>query len=188
MQKQEEVREVTLEELFADWLFETDEERKDRLQEEYAISSKKDIDKLLSSTLSYSEKLEILRKEKERVSFLSEQMEEAEYKFKNTRVFINKMLDACDEIKDRMKMDIPLTIGGITISSFTFHQLVTFLEQNRFTDLSFDQFGGFLFGGVFAPIVSLIYAYYIAKDVCTLSDYKKQIKSYNRKLKRNKRQ
>ena len=187
MQK-DEVKEITLEDIVTDLFFETEEQRKDRLQEEYQISSKEDINTLLSSNLSYSDKLTLLKREKERVSSLSGEIDEAEYNFKNTRFFIEKMIEACNKIKESMKMDIPLCIGGTCISSATFYQLCTFLERHRFTELTMDQFCGFLFGGVFAPIVTLIYTYYIVKDVSEYKKYQKQIKSYNRRLKKNKRQ
>ncbi len=180
----EEVQEVTMEDIFEQLFYETEEQRQERLQEKYQINDPGDIDKLLASSLSYKDKLILLHKEQSRVTSLSEEMQEAEYKFKNTRYFIDKMLEACQEIKNDLKFDIPVSIGGITISAGTFYQLSKFLEAHRFTQLSLDQFGGLLFGGVFAPLVGLIYTYYTVKEVSTLRDYKKQINSYNRKLKR----
>ena len=104
----EEVREITMEEMFGKLFFETEEERQDRLQEEYQINNSEGIDKLLASNLSYRDKLMVLNREKERVSSLNYELEEAEYKFKNTRYFINKMLEACEEIKNNIKMDVPI--------------------------------------------------------------------------------
>ena len=184
----EEVKEITMEEMFGKLFYETEEERQERLQEEYQINNSEGIDKLLASNLSYRDKLMVLNREKERVNSLNYELEEAEYKFKNTRYFINKMLEACEEIKNNIKMDVPISIGGICISSATFYQLHTFLMNHRFTQLSLDQFCGLLFGGVFAPLVGLIYTFYVVKDVVTYKDYQKQIKSYSRRLRKNKRQ
>ena len=182
-----EIKEFSLEDIVTDLFYETEEERKNRLQEEYQISTSEDIDALLSSNLSYSDKLALLKKEKQRVDSLSGEIESAEYKFTNKIFFIKRMIDACNKIKESMKMDIPLCIGGVCISSATFYQLCNFLERHRFTDLTMDQFGGFLLGGVFAPIVTLIYTYYVVKDVSEYKKYQKQIRSYNRKLRMNKR-
>ena len=52
----EEVREITMEEMFGKLFFETEEERQDRLQEEYQINNSEGIDKLLASNLSYIDK------------------------------------------------------------------------------------------------------------------------------------
>ena len=188
MPKEEEVKEITMEDIFEKLFYETEEQRQDRLQEEYQINSGEDIDKLLASNLSYRDKMILLRKERQRVDSLGYAMDEAEYKFRNTRYFLNKMKEACREIKNDMKFDIPVSISGICISSATYYQLCNFLEKNRFTDLSIDQYGGFLLGGIFAPLVGLIYAYNSVKDVAEYKNYQKQIKSYTRRLRNEKRQ
>ena len=74
----EEVREITMEEMFGKLFFETEEERQDRLQEEYQINNSEGIDKLLASNLSYRDKLMVLNREKERVNSLNYELEEAE--------------------------------------------------------------------------------------------------------------
>ena len=140
----DETEDVSMTDLFRQMLFETEDERQDRLQEEYQISDEDGINKLLTSNLSCDDKMSILNREKQRIDTLRIEMDNAEHRFRHSRFFINKMIEACNEIKDSLKMDVPLTIGGITISSATIYQLVTFLERHRLTELSIDQFAGLL--------------------------------------------
>jgi hypothetical protein len=163
----------------------TEEEKKAKKLEKYAIYDVEDIDTLLTSNLPYKEKMEFLRSERQRAAEVVESIDEAEDQYHNTKMFLNGMKRALRGIISDLKMDIPFTIGGVTFSTISICQLSKYLETHTFADMEIHELLASFIGTVFMPILSAFYVYYTARDLNSFNKYAREIKSYERRLRKN---
>jgi len=168
----------------ADVLDEKEEKKKQKKMDFYKVCSSEDLDKLLASNLPYEEKRKILTYEKERASKLLSEINEADQNFDNTRNVIKAMKRAYNKILEDFKMHLPITISSVTFSGISINELSKFLENNTISDLEPNQLAAAFLGTIFLPLLGVISTYYSVNDLRNLTKYRKEINSYERRLKK----
>ena len=177
-----------IKEEFYDYLAQALDEREERKQQKkrdsYIVSTSEDLDRLLSSSLSFEEKRQLLISEKERASKILDEINDAENKFDNSRAVIIAMKKAYNKILKDFKAQLPITLGTLTFSGVSIGELSKFLENNTLSDLEPNQVIAAFLGTVLLPLLGTFSTYYSINDLRNLSKYRKEINNYERRLKK----
>ena len=158
--------------------------RREKKRSKYRMYSGDDVERILTSNLPFEEKKRLLSEEKQRASELLRQIESSERKLENSGVFLNGMKMNLRELLNTLKHDGFFTLFGGAFSAFSINDLVKFLEENHLSDMQYNQVGAYSLGCVLLPILTMIYIYYTGRDIRDINKYCKEIKGYERRLKK----
>ena len=140
-----------------------------------------DVDYFLTSSESYHRKVRTLKEELENLNLMKDYLETALYSFENNEVYLEHMKGIRDDLKKRVKKEIPLTIASLITSIGGLYAF--FATMDNITKLN-----SVLLGSLFAVIAAIgisVGAYYVKNliiDGPELKRYEKEINKYQKLL------
>ena len=148
------------------------------------FKNSEDIKELLSSTLPYEEKLEILKDERNKAISLKDNIDREEEKFLNTNTYLKQMIKKSKEAKNRLKYEAPIGLLSTTATVYLGGSFINARIANVYLNTSLNEsiITGCLFVG--AGIATGILLSKTYSDVRDIVLYKDEIYEYRKMLKR----